>query len=133
MGVIIFRGAQCLAIFGEETPESVVRGRVALFDSLRGDRLGQWVFRDAELELRTGAMNCRDAARLAQVTSMASDGGCRGKVGRLDRRPDQREMEGGSEIGRRQFDQRKAPSLASKSQDGVTMHRGRRVALGGRL
>jgi hypothetical protein len=42
-------------------------------------------------------------------------------------------MEGGSEIRRRQFDQRKAPSLASESQDRMTMHRERMVAFTGRL
>lgn len=76
MCVVIFRSAQGLTIFGEESPESVVRGRVALFESLRGDRLGQWVLRDAKLELRTGAMDRRDTTRLAEVTSMASDRGC---------------------------------------------------------
>lgn len=95
--IIVLRRAQCLVIGGEETPEAVIRGRLALLESLGRDGLRQGVFRNAELELGTGAVNCRDAARLAQVAAVAGDSGRGRKVGALDG-PDRGEVKGGSEV-----------------------------------
>lgn len=122
MGGIIFRAAQCLSVLGEESPESMVGGRVTLFDFAASDGLGQWVLRHTQLEFRAGAVDGGHTARLAQVTSVARGGSGGRKVRGLGRRPIEREMEGRGEVWGRQFTQRESAGLASQTQDGLAMH-----------
>lgn len=120
MRVVIFRGTQRLTILGEETPKSMVRGRMTLVQLPGRNGLGQWVLRHAQFESGTGTVNGGHATGLAKITT-GSDGGGR-KVRGLDGGPSQGEMERWRQVRGGQLGQRETIALAGEPGNGLTMH-----------
>lgn len=120
---IVFGSAQCWSVLGEELPETMVWGRIPwrpLCCTIH--RFRQWVFRDTQWMLRSSSVNCRDTAWFAQITAAPCSSRGGGEGGTLSRRPDQGEVQRGSEVWRRQVNQRRASALASKPWDRLSMH-----------
>lgn len=122
MSDIIFRRAQCRFALGEESPEAMVRCRMAPFHRFGRRRFRQWVLRNTQSELRTTPVNSRHTTGLAEIPALASGGRGGREIGGLDGGSNQGEMEGRRKVRRGQIGQRKTSNLTSKPCDVLSRH-----------
>lgn len=101
--IIEFRHTQCFTRWREEPPETVVRSAAARLHLLGRNGLRQRIFRSTQLEFCASSVDCRYTTDSVHVASTTGGDGSRGEVRGLHRRPCHREMEGGSQVGRRQL------------------------------